>query len=78
MFVLFKLFRIRGTESSICVQETDVRVQRITDDTCSLRSCSLERLKFEVTCCTLAVTSFFLSGHYVGEGGDNIGLLCVK
>ncbi|KAG0569774.1 hypothetical protein KC19_6G115700 [Ceratodon purpureus] len=37
-----------GSAPAAPKEETDVRVQRITDDTCSLRSCSLERLKFEI------------------------------
>lgn len=32
----------------VSLQEADVRVQKITDDTIILRCCSLERLKFEV------------------------------
>lgn len=55
-------------------QETDVRVQRITDDTCSLRSCSLERLKFEIEYGLKRGTT---DNSYLIKGGRHTALIDV-
>lgn len=55
-------------------QETDVRVQRITDDTCSLRSCCSERLKFEIEYGLKRGTT---DNSYIIKGGTHTALVDV-
>lgn len=73
-YEMFLLFWI----GDYCVwQENDVKIQKITDDTCSLRCCSLERLKFEV-CFTALFLQFPLVGNMLLGNGVEICCMLLR
>lgn len=65
---------VPGSPPVLPKEENDVKIQKITDDTCSLRCCSLERLKFEIEYGLKRGTT---DNSYLIKGGNHTALVDV-